>query len=580
MTLRVGKIVKIPVIAMNVNNIKLQGRGLHISHLNLRSMLNKHELIKVQLGDMGLDLITFSESWLTKGIEDSMIHINGYNIVRNDRTWTDGKRGGPKKGGGIGAYIRNSLSYTTAGLSQLNKSQKCIESLWFEINREKAKNIVMCIIYRPPTGDVSTFCDCLTEDINGIIELRNVELIVLGDFNINYNNKKDPDMKKLLHLQELTNLRQLIKENTRKDNCLDLILTNSDHISQSGVIELNISDHEMIYMTLKMKPTKHQKTSFLGRPYRNYDMNLFKTQLQNSDWEPFWDMRDPNACWDFIIKMIENVADTMCPLRERVVKEKGEIWLTNEILELIYDKDNAWKLAKKTNKQEDINYAKRLRNQTLSTIRRAKANFVQEELNGDISAKKFWEKINYVLPNSTKNMRFNLIDQTTHDPIPTEETAEYINDFFADIGPTLANAIPHNDIVTRPQTVPKACMPEMRVNEAEVLKEVNKIDVYKSSSVSQISSRLLKDAFLVIIPQLTYLYNLSFECNIFPSHWKIAKIIPLQKTGDTSDVNNLRPVSLLPLPGKLAERLAHNMISKYLEENNMYNPNQGGFRKK
>ena len=89
----------------------------------------------------------------------------------------------------------------------------------------------------------------------------------------------------------------------------------------------------------------------------------------------------------------------MCPLRERSVKEKGEVWLNNEILELIFDKDKAWKLAKKSKKQEDIEIAKRLRNQTLSVIRTAKANFVQEELNGENSAKKFWEKINYVMPN-------------------------------------------------------------------------------------------------------------------------------------------------------------------------------------
>ena len=246
---------------------------------------------------------------------------------------------------------------------------------------------------------------------------------------------------------------------------------------------------------------------------------------------------------------------------------------------LIYDKDRAWKIAKKLNNQDDIDLAKRLRNQTLSVIRAAKANFVQEELNGENSAKKFWEKINYVMPNGIKKTNFNLIDKNSDIPIPAHNTADYINNFFADIGPNLANAIGNNNNQQMRQSAPKAIMSEIRVTEIEVLPAVKTINNYKSSSIDYLSSRILKDAFLAIIPQLTFLYNKSFVSNKFPGSWKIAKVIPLQKAGDSSDVNNLRPVSLLPLPGKLAERLAHTKISKFLEENQMLNVNQGGFRK-
>ena len=117
-------------------------------------------------------------------------------------------------------------------------------------------------------------------------------------------------------------------------------------------------------------------------------------------------------------------------------------------------------------------------------------------------------------------------------------------------------------------------MPEMRVTEEDVQIVVKMIDIYKASSVEFVSSRILKDAFLALIPQLTHLYNVSFSCNTFPMSWKIAKVIPLKKSGDSSDVNNLRPLSLLPLPGKLAERLAHSKISKFLEDNQLFNENQ------
>ena len=44
-------------------------------------------------------------------------------------------------------------------------------------------------------------------------------------------------------------------------------------------------------------------------------------------------------------------------------------------------------------------------------------------------------------------------------------------------------------------------------------------------------------------------------------------------------MSNLRPVPLLPLPGKILERLVHNMISNYLNKNKLLNEGQNGFRK-
>ena len=54
--------------------------------------------------------------------------------------------------------------------------------------------------------------------------------------------------------------------------------------------------------------------------------------------------------------------------------------------------------------------------------------------------------------------------------------------------------------------------------------------------------------------------------------WKTANVIPLKKGGDPTEVGNLRPISLLPLPGKLAERLKHTHISQFIETQGLFNP--------
>ena len=154
-----------------------------------------------------------------------------------------------------------------------------MECLWVEIIRKHARNIILGIVYRPPNGNVKMFCDELTNKVNDIIDVENADIFVMGDFNINYNIKNNPDGKNILRFQELTNLKQLITENTRINNCIDLIFTNSNIIANSGVIELNISDHDLVYVTQKKQKVKHDKVKFCGRSYVNYETDLFKTCL-------------------------------------------------------------------------------------------------------------------------------------------------------------------------------------------------------------------------------------------------------------------------------------------------------------
>ena len=56
-------------------------------------------------------------------------------------------------------------------------------------------------------------------------------------------------------------------------------------------------------------------------------------------------------------------------------------------------------------------------------------------------------------------------------------------------------------------------------------------------------------------------------------------LFPLKKGGGPTDVNNLRPVSLLPLLDRIAERIMHSHLSEFFENHNLLNENQGGFRK-
>ena len=55
-------------------------------------------------------------------------------------------------------------------------------------------------------------------------------------------------------------------------------------------------------------------------------------------------------------------------------------------------------------------------------------------------------------------------------------------------------------------------------------------------------------------------------------------IIPVHKKGDKQIIDNYRPVSLLPVCGKIFEKLLFNSILKFLDDNNLLSSNQSGFR--
>ena len=60
--------------------------------------------------------------------------------------------------------------------------------------------------------------------------------------------------------------------------------------------------------------------------------------------------------------------------------------------------------------------------------------------------------------------------------------------------------------------------------------------------------------------------------------WKIARVTPLLKAGNRSDMGNYRPISVLPIMGKVLERVVHDQLYSFLEDHNLLHPAQSGFR--
>ena len=80
--------------------------------------------------------------------------------------------------------------------------------------------------------------------------------------------------------------------------------------------------------------------------------------------------------------------------------------------------------------------------------------------------------------------------------------------------------------------------------------------------------------------QSWHIINLSFSQGCFPSCLKAAKVIPVHKGGDKTDMNNYRPISLPPVISKVFERAMYCRIYGFLESYKLLCDSQYGFRSK
>jgi hypothetical protein len=93
-----------------------------------------------------------------------------------------------------------------------------------------------------------------------------------------------------------------------------------------------------------------------------------------------------------------------------------------------------------------------------------------------------------------------------------------------------------------------------------------------------IHSNVIKKTFHSYLKPLTHVLNLSILQGFFPEYLKLAKVIPLYKTGDSASFSNYRPVSVLPLFSKILERLMYNRILNFIHKHKILYDYQFGFR--
>ena len=89
---------------------------------------------------------------------------------------------------------------------------------------------------------------------------------------------------------------------------------------------------------------------------------------------------------------------------------------------------------------------------------------------------------------------------------------------------------------------------------------------------------MLKLCDEAICRPLNIIFKTYLNTGKFPSEWKRGNVVSIHKEDDKRNVKNYRTASLLPICGKIFERLIYNVLYGFLSDNNLLSPNQSGFR--
>ena len=200
-------------------------------------------------------------------------------------------------------------------------------------------------------------------------------------------------------------------------------------------------------------------------------------------------------------------------------------------------------------------------------IVKAKQNFYASEFEKHSgNSKKTWETLNK-LRGKTKNKIKPSFVINNERILCRRIIANKFNNYFVSLASNLnrdvSERIPIDNIPSFESYLYPPCQSSVFLEDCteEEVKQI--IRDLKSGKASDIPISVIKFTNESIAPPLSKLYNTCMNDGIFPETLKTGKITPIYKKGDAENIVNYRPVSTLPIFGKIFEKIIHSRLYNF-----------------
>ena len=539
---------------------------MRVGHLNVRSLTKHIDDVNHLLLAEELDLLGLSESWLVESMDNSSLVFPGYSVTRRDRTG--------RSGGGVAILCHNSLSVEPMTVPSAGSP---LESLWIQLTGRR--QIIVGVVYRPPSGPVAPVIDDLHDQLTFVISKRK-PVFILGDTNFDITQPSKAGVKEYSRLLSDLSLHQLITSPTRpgpNPSLLDHLITNrSDLTSDPRVVASNFSDHDLIIAIVAGVRTRQQPRTVTVRSTRQLSQDALCLDLLMADWTPVYRAVSTENKWEAWRSAWDPQIDRHMPLRRIKVKHQPQPWLHDESVTAAREaRDTARRDKKLTPCDETEHEFRARRNDVKVAQHRACSNYFLTSYRHSKSTT--WKDIRRFLISSSKPQT------AAHSPTSQQPGwLDRLNRHFADVGPAVAAELAAADtgetLRPRPPRVVSGAFSPRPATLPELSAALKRMSPSRATGDDGITIDMLRMTFPVVGPHLLHVINSSITRAELPPSWRAATVVPLYKGGDKCDPNNYRPISLLSVVAKLCERVVCSQLMAYLTKHAILCPQQYGFR--
>jgi len=461
--------------------------------------------------------------------------------------------------------------------------------------------VISGYIYRPgsahpalsPLEQFNSFAEIFSNILGTLTESGDVFYLV-GDFNVDLLKcNSNPRSSEFLELLFTYGLLQIVTKPTRcTDNSaslIDHIITNQCAPSySSSILTSKISDHFPIFHFLPSKPATEKPKHFTSRDFSQENMSKFENSISSINWNFVGEEPDAQSAYNAFFNLFHNLYSLSLHFPLKTTKFNQNIhclepWMSSALLISRTHKLKLASLSARTPCENYICMYKTYRNVFNTTLRAAKKLFFEKKLSeNQNNLKKTWDVLRSAINSGGQKkdpiseLFSNGINHT--DPV---SIASILNHFFTTAPQKIVDELPVSPgppvvYYNNPTSFTFSSSP---VTQAEIIEATSQLMPKKSEDFNGLSMFFIKKFIHVLSSPLLHLISKSLDTGVIPSQLKIAKVVPIFKSGDPLSPDNYRPISLLPNFSKILEKIVSNRLIAFLEDNNIISEHQFGFRK-
>ena len=287
----------------------------------------------------------------------------------------------------------------------------------------------------------------------------------------------------------------------------------------------------------------------------------FSESIENSDQAMNSFINDFKLCFD----------NSFTPCRVDNTSHKYHaVWVDQKYLKMSTNKKCLHDLYTRTKKLSDFISYKNIRNKLNNYAKYLKKIYYDkkiETLTKSPSPKKYWNFLSKIMPNKKgKTLTKNNI------------TPENFAHFFSTIAENLINDANFDCFSLNPSSFDYESFHFSSVTVETLMASISHIKHSKTLDIYGINSFLIKKYDYYFAPILTKIFNKIILSGNYPSQLKVAKVVPIYKSGDKHTPSNYRPLSVLPVISKIFEHIMYEQLLKYFDKHDLISPYQNGFR--